>query len=163
MAVLFITGGMRHDQENIVADAEHTAHRFHGDRHICRLYAANKNAGLQGRLLRLRLLPYAGRERQALGLRLQDDAGALQSLQCTFSYVGYDKSASECEEMQRTGAPEIYTAARKTPEREQEFAFSTHPVITSSTCTTKSSPVTTRPMRHPRRTAAPPYLQRKIP
>ena len=69
---------MRHNQENIVADAEHTAHRFHGARHICRLYAADKNAGLQGRLLRLRLLPYAGRERQALGLRLQDDAGALQ-------------------------------------------------------------------------------------
>ena len=72
--------------------------------------------------------------------------GLSKSLQCTFSYVGYDKSASECEEMLRNGELDIYTAARKTPEREQEFAFSTHPVITSSTCTTKSSPVTTRPM-----------------
>ena len=54
--------------------------------------------------------------------------GLSKSLQCTFSYF------------------DIYAAARKTPEREQEFAFSTHPAITSSTCTTKSSPVTTRPM-----------------
>ena len=55
-------------------------------------------------------------------------------LQCTFSYVGYDKSASECEQMLRDSAIDIYTAARKTPEREAEFAFTTHPAITSSTC-----------------------------
>ena len=55
-------------------------------------------------------------------------------LQCTFSYVGYDKSASECEEMLRNGEVDLYTAAKKTPEREQEFAFSTHPSITSYTC-----------------------------
>ncbi len=55
-------------------------------------------------------------------------------LQCTFSYVGYDKSASECEELLRNGDIDIYTAAKKTPEREKEFAFSTHPAITSTTC-----------------------------
>ena len=60
--------------------------------------------------------------------------GISKYLQCTFSYVGYDKSASECEEMLRNGDVDIYTAAKKTPEREKEFAFSTHPAITSSTC-----------------------------
>ena len=60
--------------------------------------------------------------------------GISKYLQCTFSYVGYDKSAEECEEMLRNGEVDIYTAAKKTPEREKEFAFSTHPAITSSTC-----------------------------
>ena len=55
-------------------------------------------------------------------------------MQCTFSYEGYDKSAAECEEMLRDGKIDIYTAAKKTPEREKEFAFSTHPCITASTC-----------------------------
>ncbi len=39
-------------------------------------------------------------------------------MQCTFSYVGYDKTAKECEEMLRNGEVDIYTAAKKTPERE---------------------------------------------
>jgi len=60
--------------------------------------------------------------------------GISQYLQCTFSYVGYDKTANECVDMLRDGELDIYTAARKTPEREAEFAFSTHPSITSSTC-----------------------------
>ena len=60
--------------------------------------------------------------------------GVVNYLQCTFSYVGYDKSAAECEQMLRAGELDIYTAARKTPEREEEFAFSTHPAITSQTC-----------------------------
>lgn len=60
--------------------------------------------------------------------------GLSKYLQSTFSYVGYNKSASECEEMLRNGELDIYTAAKKTPEREKEFAFSTHPAITSSTC-----------------------------
>ena len=60
--------------------------------------------------------------------------GVANYLQCTFSYVGYDKSAAQCEEMLRGGELDIYTAARKTPEREAEFAFSTHPAITSQTC-----------------------------
>ena len=55
-------------------------------------------------------------------------------LQCTFSYIGYEKSASECEEMLRNGGIDLYTAAKKTPEREREFVFSTHPAITSTTC-----------------------------
>lgn len=60
--------------------------------------------------------------------------GISKYLQCTFSYVGYDKTASECEEALRNGEIDIYTAAKKTPEREKEFAFSTHPAITSFTC-----------------------------
>ena len=55
-------------------------------------------------------------------------------LQCTFSYVGYEKSAKECEEMLRNGELDIYTAAKITPEREKDFVFSKHPAITSTTC-----------------------------
>ncbi len=55
-------------------------------------------------------------------------------MQATFSYVGYDKSASESVDMLRSGELDLYTAAKKTPEREKEFAFSTHPSITSYTC-----------------------------
>ena len=57
-------------------------------------------------------------------------------LQCTFSYVGYDKSAAECVEMLRNGDLDIYTAAKRTTEREEEFAFSRHPSITATTCMT---------------------------
>ena len=55
-------------------------------------------------------------------------------LQCTFSYIGYEKSAKECEEMLRNGEVDLYTAAKMTPEREKDFVFSTHPAITSTTC-----------------------------
>ena len=55
-------------------------------------------------------------------------------MQCTFSYAGYDKSANECEQMLRNGELDIYTAARKTAEREEEFCFSKHPAITAKTC-----------------------------
>lgn len=55
-------------------------------------------------------------------------------MQCTFSYVGYEKSAQECEEMLRNGELDLYTAAKITPEREKEFVFSKHPAITSTTC-----------------------------
>ena len=55
-------------------------------------------------------------------------------LQCTFSYVGYDNSAAENEEMLRNGQIDIYTAAKKTPERQKEFIFSDHPSITATTC-----------------------------
>ena len=77
---------------------------------------------------------------------MQDDNGAksgygyemMQDLskymQCTFSYVGYDKSASECVDLLRNGELDLYTAAKKTEEREAEFAFSTHPAITAYTC-----------------------------
>ena len=57
-------------------------------------------------------------------------------LQCTFSYVGYDKSAAECVEMLRNGELDIYTAAKRTTEREKEFIFSRHPSITAMTCMT---------------------------
>lgn len=60
--------------------------------------------------------------------------GLSKYMQCTFSYVGFDKSAKECEEMLRNGEIDIYTAARRTPEREQEFVFSTYPAITATTC-----------------------------
>lgn len=36
--------------------------------------------------------------------------------------------------MLRRGEIDIYTAAKKTPDREEEFAFSTHPAITAYTC-----------------------------
>ena len=57
-----------------------------------------------------------------------------QYMQCTFSYVGYENSAAECVDMLENGELDIYTAAKKTPEREKEFAFSTHPAITAKTC-----------------------------
>ena len=71
-------------------------------------------------------------KRSGYGYEMMQDIA--KYLQCTFSYVGYERSAKECEEMLRNGEVDIYTAARKTPEREAEFAFSTHPAITSSTC-----------------------------
>ena len=55
-------------------------------------------------------------------------------LQCTFSYEGYDKTPAECEQMLRDGEIDLYTAAKITPEREEEFAFTSHPAITSTTC-----------------------------
>lgn len=55
-------------------------------------------------------------------------------LQCTFSYVGYDKTAQECEEMLRNGEIDLYTAAKLTHQRQEEFAFSAHPAITATTC-----------------------------
>ena len=54
-------------------------------------------------------------------------------MQCTFSYVGYDKTADECVDMRRNGERDIYTAARITPERQEEVAISEHPAITSTT------------------------------
>ena len=60
--------------------------------------------------------------------------GISKYLQCTFSYIGYDKSASECEQMLRDGEIDLYTAAKITPERQAEFIFSTHPSITFFTC-----------------------------
>lgn len=55
-------------------------------------------------------------------------------IQCTFSYVGYEKSAAECVEMLENGELDLYTAAKITPERQKIFAFSKHPSITSVTC-----------------------------
>ncbi len=55
-------------------------------------------------------------------------------MQCTFSYVGYEKTADECIDMLRSGELDIYTAARLTPERQVEFAYTSHPAITATTC-----------------------------
>lgn len=60
--------------------------------------------------------------------------GLSKYMQCTFSYVGFDKSAKECEEMLKNGEIDIYTAARRTAEREKDFVFSTYPAITATTC-----------------------------
>lgn len=54
--------------------------------------------------------------------------------QCTFTYVGYDKTAAECVEMLDSGELDIYTAAKKTKEREEKYVFSRHPSITAVTC-----------------------------
>lgn len=62
---------------------------------------------------------------------MQNIAGYMQ---CTFSYIGYEKSSSECEEMLRNGEIDILTAAKITPERQKEFVFSKHPAITAQTC-----------------------------
>ena len=62
--------------------------------------------------------------------------GIARYMQCTFDYVGYDKSAQECVDMLREGSIDLYTAAKKTPEREAEFIFSSHPSITATTCMT---------------------------
>ena len=60
--------------------------------------------------------------------------GIAKYLQCTFAYIGYDKTAKENEEMLRNGEIDVYTAARKTAERQAEFIFSDHPSITATTC-----------------------------
>lgn len=70
--------------------------------------------------------------RSGYGYEMMQDIS--KYLQCTFSYVGYDKTAKENEEMLRNGEIDIYTAAKKTPEREAEFIFSEHPSITATTC-----------------------------
>lgn len=55
-------------------------------------------------------------------------------MQCTFSYIGYDKTSPECEEMLRNGEIDILTATKITPERQKEFVFTKHPAITATTC-----------------------------
>ncbi|MDO4489194.1 MAG: transporter substrate-binding domain-containing protein, partial [Eubacteriales bacterium] len=55
-------------------------------------------------------------------------------LQCTFSYEGYELTPAECEEKLLSGEIDVYTAAKKTPERDKDFAFSIHPAITATTC-----------------------------
>lgn len=59
---------------------------------------------------------------------------AAKYMQCTFSYVGYDKAATECFEMLENGEIDIYTAAKVTEERQEHYAISKHPAITASTC-----------------------------
>lgn len=96
--------------------------------------------------------------------------GISKYLQCTFSYIGYDKSATGSVQMLRDGEVDLYTAARKTPEREAEFAFSTHPSITSYTCMNVkvgNNKIVSGGLfdlqRLARRTFAAPHLQRCVP
>ena len=60
--------------------------------------------------------------------------GLSKYMQCTFDYVGYDKTPAESVDMLRNGEVDLYTAARVTDERRAEFAVSRHPAITASTC-----------------------------
>lgn len=60
---------------------------------------------------------------------MQHGAGYMQ---CTFSYVGYDKTIKECREMPGNGEIDILTATARTPEREEKFVFSMHPAITAT-------------------------------
>ena len=69
--------------------------------------------------------------RSGYGYEMMQDVS--KHMQCTFSYVGYDKTPAECVEMLRNGEIDIYTAAKVTDERAEEFAISTHPAITSAT------------------------------
>ena len=56
--------------------------------------------------------------------------------QGTFNYIGYDLSANECIQLLDEGKIDLYTAAKKTSEREEKYIFSKHPIITSTTCMT---------------------------
>lgn len=60
--------------------------------------------------------------------------GISKYMQCTFSYVGYEWTPVESVDMLRSGEVDLYTAAKRTPEREEEFIFSSHPSITTTTC-----------------------------
>ena len=71
-------------------------------------------------------------KRSGYGFEMMQALG--RYLQCTFTYEGYDKTPAECEEMLRRGEIDLYTAAKITPERQEEFVFSSHPAITSTTC-----------------------------
>lgn len=55
-------------------------------------------------------------------------------LQCSFRYIGYEKTPAQCEAMLERGELDLFTSARITPERQEKFAFSTHPAIVSTTC-----------------------------
>lgn len=60
--------------------------------------------------------------------------GLSKYMQCTFDYVGYDKTPAESMEMLRSGEVDLYTAAKATDECRAEFAVSQHPAITVTTC-----------------------------
>lgn len=90
---------------------------------------------------RISFFPYAcfniqDEDGQRSGYGYEMMQNVARHMQCTFSYIGYDKSATECVDMLRNGELDVYTAAKKTPEREAEFAFSVHPSITATTCMT---------------------------
>ena len=60
--------------------------------------------------------------------------GLSKYMQCTFDYVGYDKTPAESMEMLRSGEVDLYTAANATDACRAEFAVSQHPAIMVTTC-----------------------------
>ena len=71
-------------------------------------------------------------QRSGYGYEMMQDLS--KYMQCTFDYVGYDKTPAESVEALRNGEVDLYTAAQITDERRAEFAVSRHPAITASTC-----------------------------
>ena len=57
----------------------------------------------------------------------------------TYEYVGYDKSWAEMQDMLADGEIDLVTSAQKTPERENQFAFSDEAIGTSSAILTVKS------------------------
>ena len=57
----------------------------------------------------------------------------------TYTYVGYDKSWSDMQDMLADGEIDLLTSAQKTPEREAKFAFSKESIGTSSCILTVKS------------------------
>ena len=53
-----------------------------------------------------------------------------------YAYIGYHRSWKEMQQMLADGEIDLLTSAQKTPEREQQFAFSDRPIGTSSTILT---------------------------
>ncbi len=51
----------------------------------------------------------------------------------SYEYIGYDKSYAEALDMLRSGEVDIVTSVSKTPEREEEFLFSTQNIGVNST------------------------------
>jgi len=57
----------------------------------------------------------------------------------TYEYTGYDKSWSQMQDMLASGEIDLLTSAQKTPEREEQFAFSNSPIGTNSAILTVKS------------------------
>ncbi len=56
--------------------------------------------------------------------------------QGAFNYIDHDLIANERIRLLDEGKIDLYTAAKKTSEREEKYIFSKHPTITSTTCMT---------------------------
>lgn len=57
--------------------------------------------------------------RSGYGYEMMQDLS--KHMQCTFDYVGYDKTPAESMEMLRSGEVDLYTAAKATDECRAEF------------------------------------------
>ena len=58
----------------------------------------------------------------------------VKHIQATLEFVDYDVSFSDSFELLRQGQIDILTGVKHTDDRDAEFAFSVHPVITATTC-----------------------------